>query len=684
MQTFDLILLLLSVVLVSSLLDQLLTKLALPLVQILIGVVLAAILGRPLRILSTPDLFLVLFIAPLLFDESRKINKQLFVRNLGNILSLAIGLVIVSTLVVGFALHWMAPSIPLAGAFAFGAMLGPTDAAAVTALSRSLQLNTRQKSLLSGEALINDASGIVSFQFAAAALTTGAFHLAQAGLSFGISFFGGLFTGAALGLLAVVILRFVRAIGFESTVFHVVFELLSPFIIFLVTEEVHGSGILGVVAAGLIMTLFPQLRSSYQARVKLVSSSVWEVLTFVINGIVFVVLGMQLPSLMRHSWDHATNPISLVGLIVASTVIMVAIRFGWLLLLEIRYRVRTAKRKGSKPNLRWKRMLRDVAVTALAGPKGAITLSIAFTLPYTVAGGDLFTQHDELIFLASGVIVLTLLLANFIVPILAPKADNSERDSELARIHAEILNKVIRTLREQSTAQTAMPVSIVVNEYKLQIREIAGDDEHTAMIQQLRAEVIADQELYLQDLKESESIDSDTARACAVILRRNLATVTSGRRRGIFTALLFSQAQQWRGRSQSQRSANAKLGAQRFSKVRSAQILLEVRAVQYLERVAQGSGEDRAKAANRLKADHEVLLRMYRRQRQMAGDSKGRSAPDRAELWDSVRLVEERGFQLELSFIQELYESGKLTRAQAARFRNSVYMMQLNAAESYH
>ena len=154
METFDLILLVLSVVLVSAVLDQLLTRLALPLVQIMIGALLASVVGEPLHISTSPELFLVLFIAPLLFDESRKINKQMFVRNLGSILSLAIGLVLVSALAIGFALNWLAPTIPLAGAFALGAMLGPTDAAAVTALSRSLELNTRQKSLLSGEALI--------------------------------------------------------------------------------------------------------------------------------------------------------------------------------------------------------------------------------------------------------------------------------------------------------------------------------------------------------------------------------------------------------------------------------------------------------------------------------------------------------------------------------------------------
>ena len=681
METFDLILLVLSVVLVSAVLDQLLTRLALPLVQIMIGALLATVVGEPLHVSTSPELFLVLFIAPLLFDESRKINKQMFVRNLGSILSLAIGLVLVSALAIGFALNWLAPTIPLAGAFALGAMLGPTDAAAVTALSRSLQLNTRQKSLLSGEALINDASGIVSFQFAVAALVTGAFHLAEAGASFAVSFFGGLTTGALLGLLAVIILRSVRAIGLESTVFHVVFEVLTPFIIFLVTEEIHASGILGVVAAGLVMTLFPQLRSSYQARVRLVSSSVWEVLTFVINGVVFVLLGMQLPYAIEHSWEDATKPISLVMLIFAVTFMSVALRFGWILVMEILHK-RKLSRTVPGTELLNSQVVRDAAVTTFAGPKGAVTLSISFTLPYTIADGSLFTQRDELIFLASGVILLTLLLANFVVPVLAPKADNSGEEQKLARIHVEILNRVVRALREQSTAATAMPVSIVVNEYKLQIRELSEDDEHAAVLQQLRTEVIADQELYLQELKDTDAIDPETARICSVILRRNLSVVSTGKRRGIFTSLMRTQALQWRLRGQ--RPDELRESARRSGKTRDAQILLEVRAVQYLGGVVDHSVAERAKAASRLKTDHEVLLRMYRRQRQMAGDAQGRASEDRAQLWESIRTVEEEGFRLELGFIQDMYEAGTLSRAQATKLRDSVYLLQLNAAESHH
>ena len=139
MEMFELVLLLLGAVLVSSVLDQMMPRVSLPLVQIALGIVIAVIAGTPLQVNMDPELFLVLFIAPLLFDEARHSNKRALWQNKGAVLSLAVGLVLATVLVVGFVLHWIEPSIPLAAAFAIGAALGPTDAVAVTALGKGHQ-----------------------------------------------------------------------------------------------------------------------------------------------------------------------------------------------------------------------------------------------------------------------------------------------------------------------------------------------------------------------------------------------------------------------------------------------------------------------------------------------------------------------------------------------------------------
>ena len=207
MEMLEFVLLLLAAVLVSAVLDQMMPRVSLPLVQIAIGAIVILLVGTPVDVAIDPELFLVLFIAPLLFDESRHASKRGLWDNKGSIVSLAIGLVIVTVLVVGFVLNWIEPSIPLAAAFALGAALGPTDAVAVTALGKDIRLTGRQKSLLSGEALINDASGVVSFQFAIAAAVTGAFSLVDAAQSFAISFFGGIAIGLIAGFLALLAMK---------------------------------------------------------------------------------------------------------------------------------------------------------------------------------------------------------------------------------------------------------------------------------------------------------------------------------------------------------------------------------------------------------------------------------------------------------------------------------------------
>ena len=180
METLTLCLLLLAAVLVSSVIDQIVPKVSLPLIQIALGLGIALLASTNITIGLDPELFLVLFIAPLLYDEAKNADKAALWTHIKPVLSLAIGLVVATTLIIGFTLNLIIPSIPLFAAFALGAALGPTDAVAVTSLSKEIAIPARQKSVLKGELLLNDASGIVSFQFAIAAGVTGSFSLLNA------------------------------------------------------------------------------------------------------------------------------------------------------------------------------------------------------------------------------------------------------------------------------------------------------------------------------------------------------------------------------------------------------------------------------------------------------------------------------------------------------------------------
>ena len=401
-ELLELSLLMLAAVLLSSVIDQLVPKVSSPLIQIGLGLAIAVVMGTQINIDLDPNLFLVLLIAPLLYDEAKNLDKQALWENKRPVLSLAVGLVIASALIVGFAVKWLVPSIPLAAAFALGAALGPTDAVSVASLAKQVKIPARSRNILESESIINDASGIVSFQFAIAAAVTGTFSLVGATANFFFAFLGGILVGVALGYLGNFIVRRVRSWGLENTTFHVLFEVFVPFIVYLVANALGTSGIIAVVAAGILNVVSPRTIGPSVSRMNIVSTSVWRVLAFALNGIVFVLLGTQLPRAMQRTWENVTidNGV-LIGYILGITALMLAVRFVWVFAMERLHRQRTGRMTLDE--------LRSTAVMTLAGPKGTITLAVAFTIPFSIP------QRELLLFLACGVIVVTMLLATFVV-----------------------------------------------------------------------------------------------------------------------------------------------------------------------------------------------------------------------------------------------------------------------------
>lgn len=709
MEAFEMVLLLFGIVLASAVFDQIFTRISLPLVQIAIGAVLAFIVGGPLQMTLDPELFLVLFIAPLLFDESRRVDKKSLMGNLSDILSLAIGLVLVSMLVVGFVLHWLEPSIPLAAAFALGAALGPTDAVAVSSLSGSVRLSKRQSALLSGEALINDASGVVSFQFAAAAAVTGAFSLVDAGQVFAVTFLGGIALGALLAVMAMAALKIVRTIGLESTVFHVTSEICTPFAIYLAAESLEVSGILAVVAAGLIMTLFPQRKTAAVARTNIVSGSVWEVLTFILNGIVFVLLGMELPQATLPSWQGSSNLPELIGLVLAVTTVIVGIRFIWIFAMEtvhVRRRQRKVRKlragsqvegcvdegRPSSPGVK------EALVTTLAGPKGAVALSIAFTIPLYVSSGEAFPWRNELLFLVSGVILCTLLLANFVLPLLAPEQEDEGEQEVDVEVRIAILDRVIAGLREKSEPQQALATAIVSGQLEERRAQLAADVTSRETAASLRAEVFTHQMVSLSELQQKGLVDEASARRCRMMLERSHLIVERHVRRGrgflqLGTIMARLKMVLSRGLLPRRRERAAQRGD--GTAVYRTLLLLEDEAIDYLKGVARESSGPRAEMAERLAGDHEKALALMKQAAQgfdaknsAEGAAKRRRGTARAIGYDAEHLqrqvdeLEAEALRLDLGYIQDMYEDGCLTRDQAASMRESVYVLQMDLVDT--
>ena len=460
MEVFEFVLIILTCVVASSVLDEF-SRISIPVLQVIIGLIVALILPGVQEIRIDSELFLVLFIAPLLFNETREANPAALWKNRGSILSLAIGLVIAIVLSVGFALHLLVPSIPLAAAFAFAAALGPTDAATVTALRSSVHLSNRQRTLLSGESLINDASGVVAFQFSVAAAVTGAFSALAATQSFAVLFIGGIVIGLMAGTLFSLLMAILSRMGFDDTTAHVLYEVISPFLIYLFAELCHVSGILAVVAGGLVMaqtTRRDTFTSTTAARQKLVSDNFWRIISFLINGTVFVLLGMQLPLAVTPGFNGGLSIFQILGVIATMTLILEGMRFLWLLVLEIRHGqhglqfcgsdVETGTKADTKATAGTRTsLLTNVLVTTIAGAKGAVTLSIALTLPYVVDSGAAFPQRELIITITAGTILASLLLADALLPRLAPKTVDESLDERLHKGEIAVLEATTSELR---------------------------------------------------------------------------------------------------------------------------------------------------------------------------------------------------------------------------------------------
>ena len=254
---------------------------------------------------------------------------------------------------------------------------------------------------------------------------TGSFSLANAAGTFLVLFVGGIAVGAALGAVVSAVIRLLEDLGLEDVTSHALYELMAPFLVYLVAEALHVSGILAVVAAGIVMAASrPRFHSTFEARRSLVSGSLWSVISFLINGTVFVLLGMQLPHVAAPGLADGLVPAQVLGVILAVAATSMLCRLLWVYALEVAHR-----RRGGSLCGRGGSALHDALVTTVAGAKGAVTLSIVLTLPATVAGGAPFAGT-----LAAGVILVTLLAADAALPRLAPQpADDGSCERERRR-----------------------------------------------------------------------------------------------------------------------------------------------------------------------------------------------------------------------------------------------------------
>ncbi|WP_271003558.1 Na+/H+ antiporter [Listeria seeligeri] len=474
MEIFELVLLMLSAVFLSNVLSRFLPSIAVPLIQVLLGIILAIPLGDHTMDLN-PELFLLLFMAPILFNDGANTDKKSLWKNRKAILSLSIGLVFVTVGILGVFIHYLIPVIPFAAAFALAAALAPTDAVAVGALAEKVKVPHKVMHILEGESLINDASGLVSFQFAVLALVTGTFSFMTAGTSFVLLSLGGIALGAVMSLLKIMLMRGLRQLGIENMTSFMLMEILLPFLIFMVAEKVGVNGILAVVSGGMVHSFSYKKNNPEIAQLNLLSKNTWSVIIFSLNGLVFVLLGTQLPQIMETIWiDSGIHKSMLFVYILGITVLLLGLRFLWILFF---------RNFEEQPKNDFASRMKNTFLYTVAGVRGTITLVSALSLPFVLGNGNAFPERDLLIFIAAGVIITTLLLANFTLPLFAAKKDITVADHTSDIV---LLRDVVNQLQAYKTDENTVEMNKVLKMYNDRIFSLMKHKEVSATEKELR------------------------------------------------------------------------------------------------------------------------------------------------------------------------------------------------------
>ena len=452
------------ILIVSNATNKLIPTLPLPLIQILLGIGIGFLLPNSEYHLDT-ELFLALVIGPLLFREAEEADITSILKHWRIIAFLIFPVIFISTLSLGWLAHLLWLGIPLAACMAVGAALGPTDLVAFASLSERFTFPKRISNILKGEGLLNDASGLVAFRVALAAWTTGVFSLGQASWDLVISILGGFAVGivtAAVNRGLQKLLLSVRATDIAS---ELILELSLPLLTFFIAEEIHVSGIIAVVVAGILKASRFKKITLLEAKVDTVTHTVWNTVNFVLNGSVFVLLGMELEMISEPILRTPFyNNLLLIVTVLLLTGLLFLIRF---LMVYGFYWYRGFQLKKSID-----KYLKDALLLTFSGVKGTVSIATILLIPT-----HLEAEYPVLLFLVAGVTLCSFLLGLLILPKLSE--DKEESNDHL--MHIAILNDVVMLLEKELTVTKQKgPLYAAIDNYHGRIENMILSQEDKA------------------------------------------------------------------------------------------------------------------------------------------------------------------------------------------------------------
>jgi Na+/H+ antiporter len=501
-------------------------KVPYPILLVIGGSILGFMPGLP-KVKLDPELVFLLFLPPLLYVSAIFTSWRDFRANIRPITFLSVGLVLMTTFVVGAVIH-VAAGLPWAAALVLGAIVSPTDAIAATTVAQRLGVPRRIVTILEGESLVNDATGIVAYRVAVAAVVTGAFSVWEASLQFVVGAAGGVAVGLAVGWLVIWTRRHIS----EDPSIQNIISLLTPFVAYLAAEELphtvwvgvhdligipdnlHFSGVLAVVATGLyIGRKSPAVTSS---STRLQGFGTWQLISFLLNGLIFILIGLQLDRVVA-TLERSAGELILYAVLVSLTVVLV--RMVWVFPATYVPRLVSRRLRERDPSPSW----RSVSIIAWTGMRGVISLAAALALPFETASGAPFPGRDLIIFLTFSVILATLVVQGLSLPplikALGLEDDRiGEREENKGRIKvADAALRRLEELKEEDWVRedTAERVEGLYNYRRNRFATRFGEDtdgveERSANYQRLMSELLLAQRHRLIQLRD-EGIIGDEA-----------------------------------------------------------------------------------------------------------------------------------------------------------------------------
>ncbi len=445
-------------------------KFPFPVILVFAGLVIGFIPQLP-NLQLDPEVVFVIMLPPLLYDAASKTSWLEFKTSIRPISALAITLVFFTTVAVAVTAYYLIPGFTWPLAFVLGAVISPPDAVAASGIIKGLGLNKKTVTILEGESLVNDASALIAYRYAVLAVTTGSFVFWEAGLQFLLVSVVGILIGFVIGFLFVLAHKKID----NNPLVETSLTLLAPFVAYLAAENFHMSGVLAVVTAGLVISRkSPEIFAS-QARMR--TRVVWDTIIFLLNGFIFILIGLQLPSIIK---DLGRYPFSIIlgyGLIISLVTILVRIIwvFGgayWLRFFQKNKKSQVPDDIDMDTNNTWK----NVMVVAWTGTRGVISLAAALALPLVLDDGTAFPKRSSIIFLAFVVIFITLVVQGLTLPFLVrwlkiKPEDNT--DEEQRELQLYLANSTLHYIENEFPIQGDSKLKEqLVNKYGQQIRKL--------------------------------------------------------------------------------------------------------------------------------------------------------------------------------------------------------------------